>query len=287
MKKNIPLILISILFLVILKPAYSHEIVKSGEIIYFKNNKILFDTGDIVDVEENAPIIVNGSYVPAFEMKPSLMGYARINPSNLKAQSIDIYDNTVKGPTKLHNLYISKIEANGKLPLRNGEKLTVFIKGTPKKYASFSIMGIKRDIPMKEIYPGTYKGVFKVISGTDTRNGVVVGKLKDKNNEVSAIYPDICFAPGKPEIISVSPESGGRVFLSEPYIYATYKSPGTYIDASRCAMYLNGVEVPAQRSTNLIIYKAENLRYGENNVKIIITDMAGNVSYKKWRFFVK
>ncbi|HOG16114.1 MAG TPA: DUF799 family lipoprotein [Syntrophales bacterium] len=65
------------------------------------------------------------------------------------------------------------------LPKKAGDEIRVVIQGDPKKQASFSIGGFKKDIEMREIEPGGYLGTYRVIPGDNVSKALITGYLRD------------------------------------------------------------------------------------------------------------
>jgi hypothetical protein len=65
------------------------------------------------------------------------------------------------------------------LPKKAGDEIRVVIQGTPKMQAWFDIGGYKKKIEMKEVEPGGYYGVYKVLPGDNIDKAIITGYLKD------------------------------------------------------------------------------------------------------------
>ncbi len=66
-------------------------------------------------------------------------------------------------------------------PKKAGDEIKVVIQGTPKMLASFSIGEYKKHVDMKELEPGWYYGVYKVVPGDNVREAVIAGRLAYPN----------------------------------------------------------------------------------------------------------
>lgn len=267
--------------------AFASELIKSGEILYFANDKLLLNTGEIVNIEKNALLRINNNAAQSLEIKAGQMAYAKLNPRTLEAKIIDIYDSSTKDKTRLNGLYINEFTVSDSRPLRKNETLSIILKGTPKKFAKVNVLGLAPEIPLKEVSPGTYKGYFKILSGYDINNATLIATLKEKEKKVSAVYSGISFAATKPDILETSPENGALSTINDPNIFVSYKSYGTLINTPACVMYVNGKEVSCFKNNNMMIFEPKGLPYGKNTVKLIITDMANNTTYHSWSFYIK
>ena len=65
------------------------------------------------------------------------------------------------------------------LPKKAGDEIKVVIQGTPKMRAWFDIGDYKKHIEMKEIEPGGYYGVYKVLPGDNINKAIITGYLTD------------------------------------------------------------------------------------------------------------
>jgi len=65
------------------------------------------------------------------------------------------------------------------MPKKAGDEIRVVIQGTPKMQASFDIGDYRRGIEMKEVEPGGYLGVYRVLPGDNIENAIITGHLLD------------------------------------------------------------------------------------------------------------
>ncbi|MBN1380314.1 MAG: DUF799 family lipoprotein [Deltaproteobacteria bacterium] len=65
------------------------------------------------------------------------------------------------------------------LPKKAGDEIKVVIQGTPKMRAHFKIGDHKTRIAMREMEPGGYLGVYKVLPGDNVKNAMITGYLTD------------------------------------------------------------------------------------------------------------
>jgi len=93
-----------------------------------------------------------------------------------------------------------------------GGKITVTLRGTPDKTASYTIDGIVSDQPMTEVDDGVYVGKTTALEGLNMENAALSATLADQTSAVSAIGPPItidAISPeGVPAIIAASPWPG-------------------------------------------------------------------------------
>jgi len=67
------------------------------------------------------------------------------------------------------------------LPKKAGDEIKVVIQGAPKMLASFDIGDYRKQIDMKEVEPGWYLGVYKVVPGDNVRKAIITGRLSYPN----------------------------------------------------------------------------------------------------------
>ena len=65
------------------------------------------------------------------------------------------------------------------LPKKAGDEIKVVIQGTPKMHAHFDIGVYKKSIEMREVEPGGYYGVYKVLPGDNVDKAIITGYLTD------------------------------------------------------------------------------------------------------------
>lgn len=271
---------------ILISSAFASQLVKSGEVLYFANNKLLLNTGELVDIKKGAVIRVNNKIQKIPEIKSGQMAYAKLNPHTFEAVSVDIYDSSIKDKTRLDGLCINEFIVSYSKPLRENETLNIMLKGTSQKKAQVNVLGLASQIPLREVSPGNYKGYFKILSGYDISNATLIATLKDSEKEVSAVSTGLSFAATKPVILEASPKDNSVSTVNSPYIFISYKSYSALINTLACAMYVNGKEISCFKNNNMMLFEPKKLPKGRNTVKAIITDTAGNKTYYGWSFLI-
>ncbi len=91
-----------------------------------------------------------------------------------------------------------------------------------------------------------------------------------------------------PKINSFSPSSGETVYTDNPSIRASYSDNYVGIDKTKVTLQINGVDVTndAELDYSSMSYIAEGLENGEVDVRLSVTDQAGNTAVKTWTFIV-
>lgn len=96
----------------------------------------------------------------------------------------------------------------------------------------------------------------------------------------------------RPVISGMSPKPGSAVSATRPIIKATVEGNIYDLRKSGIELYVNGALVPASRysfspTNGLLRYRAPKLPKGKKVVRVVATDVAGNVGVKSWRFTLK
>ncbi|MDD5711714.1 MAG: DUF799 family lipoprotein [Smithellaceae bacterium] len=66
------------------------------------------------------------------------------------------------------------------LPKKAGDEIRVVIQGTSKMQASFDIGTYRKSIPMEEMEPGGYLGIYRVVPGDNASDLIITGHLSDR-----------------------------------------------------------------------------------------------------------
>jgi hypothetical protein len=92
----------------------------------------------------------------------------------------------------------------------------------------------------------------------------------------------------EPTIKSFSPGSGDTVSTSSPSITASFSDDRTGIDKDSITLQVNGIDVTAstERDYSSIFYNAAGLADGAVDVRLSVTDQAGNTVVETWSFNV-
>ncbi|MGH2426025.1 MAG: copper amine oxidase N-terminal domain-containing protein, partial [bacterium] len=73
---------------------------------------------------------------------------------------------------------ITSFSHNAARALRAGETVTVTLRGTPGGTATFDIFGVGANIPMREVSPGVYQGIYTVRPGDNVANAAIFAHLR-------------------------------------------------------------------------------------------------------------
>jgi hypothetical protein len=90
------------------------------------------------------------------------------------------------------DLIIYKIDVKYTSPkLKTDDRIDVSMEGRPGKNAEFDVGNTHRDLPMKEVRPGFYKGWYRIKKGDNLDYGLIRFRLSDGKNKVEKIdYKD-------------------------------------------------------------------------------------------------
>jgi tetratricopeptide (TPR) repeat protein len=145
---------------------------------------------------------------------------------------------------------ITSIQHDITSPLSTGDRIKVTLIGDPGKEATFDLGDVKKNLPMKEVSPGRYEGVYRVGEKDNFSNLVVVGHLKDQQGIRGSMSAE--------GTISVSPISRSQLFFSRG---RTHMERGEYdlaIDSLSKALY----EDPNFVNAHILLAKAYRKKKG-------------------------
>ncbi|GAB4451696.1 MAG: hypothetical protein OHK0029_01340 [Armatimonadaceae bacterium] len=202
-------------------------------------------------------------------------------------------ENIATNPTPATDdeLRVTSLTHDASGALRNGEKLTVTLKGTPGALASFSIPGIAQaqSVAMKEVSPGTYQGQIMLPANANIQEATVLGTLKKngKSSPTLQAAQTLTVDTVGPTLGSLSPQPNAALAPGKPLIYGTLSDAGTGVEPNRFKLVVNGVDQTSKATvTNAFFsYQPENpLPMGKNTVQVTVQDNAGNATTRDWSF---
>ncbi|MBF0227284.1 MAG: DUF799 family lipoprotein [Desulfobacterales bacterium] len=162
-----------------------------------------------------------------------------------------------------------------------GQELKVAIKGSPRMKAWFDIGDFRKNIPMDEVEPGGYVGIYKIIPGDNIEKALVTGYLADDSGATSSWIDALSFVT----FDTVPPKSPEGLTLSgkDKSITLEWKNNNEH-DLLKYNIYrsktpLTGFEHIG--STEFTKFEDKNLNNFESYFyKISASDKAGNESLK-------
>ncbi len=172
-----------------------------------------------------------------------------------------------------------------------GAELKFALSGTPGGAASFTIDGVARDVPMREVRSGQYEGSYTIRRMDSFPAGVgITGALVAAGREVRAALNQSLLADAKPPVIkNLSPHDGETVVAGNLIsVSATFDdSGGVGVDPKSVRVLLAGRDVTqnASVSPQFFTFRAD-LPPGVYPVEVSARDLAGNSVRQVWRFSV-
>lgn len=212
----------------------------------------------------------------------------RSNPETLEVREILAtrpYADEASGPVR-----ISQMSLVPQRPLRAGEELLVFLRGSAGGRAWFDVGATAVNIPMTELSPGLYRGRYLVAQGASFLHAPVAGHLAIGANAARPMTAAQTFSAATlpPQIVDIAPNEGQTVNDTRAAIYATFSAPtGLEIDPARTRIFVNGGDVSDQavRTPEFVSYQpANDFVPGLIPVTVIVGDRAGNETTYHWTF---
>jgi len=172
-----------------------------------------------------------------------------------------------------------------------GTELRFAMKGTPGAAASFTIEGVVKNVPMREVARGEYQGAYTIRRLDRFPAAVsIYGTLEDGGKAVGARLEQALVADARSPLIgNVSPRDGETIAASNlTSISATFEdSGGSGIDPKSVRVTLAGRDItPGSRITPQFFSYRATLQSGRYPVEITARDLAGRAVRHAWSFTV-
>lgn len=186
------------------------------------------------------------------------------------------------------------ITAFGVLPvgrIEPGGELNFTMSGTPGAAAAFTIDGVARDVPMREVRAGQYEGSYTIRRMDNFPAAVsITGALGAEGRVARAALKQPLVADAKPPVISnLSPRNGDTIISGDLVsVSATFDdSGGVGVDPRSVRVLLGGRDITtnATITPQFFTFRAD-LRPGVYPVEVTASDLAGNAVRQSWRFTV-
>ncbi|MBX3167499.1 MAG: copper amine oxidase N-terminal domain-containing protein [Candidatus Eremiobacteraeota bacterium] len=193
---------------------------------------------------------------------------------------------------------LSNVVHNARRGLSAGDTLVVTATGDPGARASFDIMGVTTDVPMREVSSGRYEGEFVVKRGMQVQNGTLVARLSRNGQESvlesrravdingGSVADSGGFNGNSSDAFQVTPAEGAIVNSSRPTVHVNLDSrltPGT------ARVFLDGNEVTNQAQvmgSAVHFVPAGDLSSGYHRVSVQAVDRNGRLLSRDWDFSV-
>ncbi len=262
---------------------------RSGTIAALSNRALALADGHLVIPTRNTVVTLNGQLSVLAQLRVGDAVTVRSNPESQEIREV-MASREEALPTTHSSVQITQCIISPAHALRAHEQLDVFVRGTPAGKASFSIGTSVQGVPMREVSPGLYRGIYLVAPGANFRQAAVIGHLQLG----AQVAPPVTAAPAfsaatvLPEILETAPRDGQQLNNTRPSIYAVLSTPtGIAIDPNSISLYVNGQNVTAAalRTNTAVTYVPGNdLMPGSIPVVVTVADIAGNVTTYRWMF---
>jgi len=191
--------------------------------------------------------------------------------------------------------YIESVTHTARGALRAGDRLTVTLRGTGRGSATFHIVGVVRDIGMREIRaaaygatPALYVGVYSVRPGDLGRNVALFGTLTVGGQEVMAAGArPVTIDTREPLVIARYPRAGETLANVRPNIAAHLLDAVSAVNPGTVRLSVNGQDVTGHAviAGDIVSYTpAVPFSPGSVRVRLMVGDRAGNTARAEWSF---
>ncbi len=257
-----------------------------------------FDIGNTIKGLNMAEIQA-GTYKGNYTVKGSdnisngiITGYLKKDNTSVNLQdNVPVNMGSVQ-PPPVEEIKISSLTHNATKPLKKGDELRVTLKGTQGCNVFFDITNFKSNIPMTEIQPGIYEGIYRVLPGDNVSEAYLLGHLSKSGKEAPIFQTGpITFAGISPSVSEVSPKNGATVESDRPNIYVTFDTQkGSLINPQTVKLLVDGVDVTGQvtKAPMFISYNPANPLPLRRNIWVELTaqDENGNSVQHGWSFII-
>lgn len=171
-----------------------------------------------------------------------------------------------------------------------GAELRFATVGTPGAKASFSIEGVIRDVPMREVRPGHYEGAYTIRRDDNFPPSLnIVGSL-DANGKVAQtkLNQALLVDAQPPTIRNLAPANNEIVAGNNVTVSATFDDRGGVgVDPKSVRLIVGGQDVTRNASvTPQFVTWRGDLRSGTNTIELTAADNAGNAVRQNWSIVV-
>jgi hypothetical protein len=186
-------------------------------------------------------------------------------------------------------LRISSVNHNGR-KAKPGDRVLISVDGDPGSQASFDLVGVTNNIPMREIRSGRYEGEWIVRSDISVQQIPIVAHLV-KGNQTATLESrrPLAIAGGNSAnnvASELSPAPGTTVAQARPTVHVNL---GTNLQVGTARVFVDGLEVTQQAAVvgSAVNYiPASDLTQGQHRVSVQALDYSGRMLNKDWDFVV-
>lgn len=192
---------------------------------------------------------------------------------------------------------IDAVIHNATRPLQEGDSLDVIMTGESGGDASFQILGVTGDIPMREVRNGRYEGRFVVPRGASVRQGVLTGRLALNGRESIAEASRPISIQNRP-VPPSNPTSNLIITRQFPPANATVTDTRPVIGVETSGSFGNlnarvlvdrlDVTAQVQQQNGRILWNPGfDLTPGPHAVELTLADNTGTPVRSSWSFTVR
>ncbi|MFN2461797.1 MAG: stalk domain-containing protein [Candidatus Velthaea sp.] len=268
---------------------------RAGTIAAVSSSAVVLQSGFVVAPDRATDVSLNGTPATMGDLRVGDTLVVRSNPDTgekrqiIVSRAVPPTPQASSGATTAINTFSVAVKG----PMRAGDAFDVTLKGTPGGRATFDIGTYVTGVAMREDGPGTYIARYTIPPGVNFGQTPVYGHLSANGADAPrAQAPSlVAVSTTPPTINDFAPPSGQTVNNAKPSIFATFSSPTDVgINPSAVTINVNGLDVTASatRTATFITYSPSvAFADGQVNVKVTVTDNAGNKSDRQWSFTVR
>lgn len=265
---------------------------RNGTVAAVASGQIVLNDGHVIGPSRSTTITLNGSSATIDQLQVGDDVMVRYNIDSSEPRQIVATRKSTGTPAPPGPVAISAVEVDPQRPLRQGQKLSVTLRGTPGGLAAFDIGPYVTNQQLNETSPGVYSGAYVIPHGVNFARAPIFGHLNVRGTDAppGESQATVSVSTEPPSIVDFAPDNGATVNNSRPSIYATFASGTVDVNVSSERIEVNGHDVTssAVRTKRFIHYTA-GVEYpdGPVHVTVKVSDAAGNTAAKTWTFFVR
>lgn len=264
----------------------------AGRLDVLAGRAIVLVDGRTFTLAENVRFTLDGRLVGRELFRSGMDVTLRLNP-----QTNEVVEIAARGvaqpppPPSPAAVQITSFSHNAARALRAGETVTVTLRGTPGGTATFDIFGVGANIPMREVSPGVYQGIYAVRPGDNVANAAIFAHLRLGTTEAPLVQAGtpVTIDSLPPVIRQRIPESNSTINNARPNIVVTFEDQGgAGIDPAGTRLVVNGQNVTARATITdtIVAYNPPEPLSGRVVVQVLLRDRAGNQTNSAWDFTI-